>query len=262
MRRLALLIPLAALAACSPAAEPGRSRPERLIVSAAASLTPVLGPVAAAYTERGGPVVELNLAASSTLAAQIISGAPVDLFISADVLQMDRVAARGRIEPDTRVDLLSNQLVVVAPPGGLGPLSSPADLAGPGVRRVAIGDPAGVPVGVYAKAYLESHALWERLGDRVLPMVDVRAALATVAAGDADAGIVYRTDALSSPGVATIYEIPVDEGPRITYPAAVVAGTAAPEAARRLLAYLGGAEASAMFEAAGFILPRTASPAP
>ena len=251
MWRLPSIIMTLALAACRPAGDTGRP----LLVSAAASLTGVLETLAAAYERDTGTAVELNPAASSALAAQIIAGAPVDLFISADLFQMDRVATEGLIRTETRVDLLSNQLVVVAPAGARVTVTAPAALLQPAFGRIAIGDPAAVPAGVYARTYLESVGVWEAIRDRIVPTRSVRAALATVEAGAVDAGIVYRTDALSSSGVRLVFEIPIAEDPAITYPAALTTQATNPEAAERLLAYLQGPDARAVFEQAGFIVP-------
>ena len=245
------------LAACAPPGEVGRraGRDRPLLVSAAVSLTGVLETVAADYRRRTETAVELNLSASTILAAQIIAGAPADLFISADLFQMDRVAAEGLIRSSTRVDLLSNQLVVIVPADSAAAVTSLAALREPTFGRIAIGDPGGVPVGVYARAYLESIGLWDVLRDRVVPVRSARAALATVETSGVDAGIVYRTDALSSAGVRVVFEVPVAEGPAIAYPAALTTQAQNPEAAERLLAYLQGPDARAVFEQAGFIVP-------
>ena len=251
MWRLPSIIMTLVLAACRPAGDTGRP----LLVSAAASLTGVLETLAAAYERDTGTAVELNPAASSALAAQIIAGAPVDLFISADLFQMDRVATEGLIRTETRVDLLSNQLVVVAPAGARVTVTAPAALLQPAFGRIAIGDPAAVPAGVYARTYLESVGVWEAIRDRIVPTRSVRAALATVEAGAVDAGIVYRTDALSSSGVRLVFEIPIAEDPAITYQAALTTQATNPEAAEQLLAYLQGPDARAVFEQAGFIVP-------
>ena len=247
----ATVLAMLALTACGGAG----NRTPVLVVSAAASLTTTLEPLAEAFERDTGVALELNLAASSTLAAQVLAGAPVDVFISADLAQMERVAAEGLLRHATRTDLLSNQLVVVAP---LEPHVSPA--VSPEVlesfARIAVGDTAAVPAGVYARAYLESVGLWDRLQDRLVPTRSVRAALAIVEAGEVDAGIVYRSDALSSARVAQVWTVPLTQGPHIVYPAAVMAGSAHPAAGERFLAYLAGPAARASFEAAGFIVPK------
>ena len=143
-----VLLMVLSLAGCARGDDRPAAAGHRLVVSAAASLTPVMETLATAYTARGGAAIELNLAGSGTLAAQILHGAPVDLFISADGRQMDRVVDGHRVDADTRVDLLSNQLVVVGPLGSLLQVSTPAELLAPEIRRIAIGDPNAVPAGV------------------------------------------------------------------------------------------------------------------
>ena len=256
-RRLTAFSAFVAVALLSACAGPGASPPDRVRVSAAVSLTGPLERVAGAFQQDTGTAVELNLAGSSTLAAQILAGAPVDLFISADERQMDRVAAEALIDGNTAVVLLSNRLAVVVPAG----VPAPGDagvLRAPVFRRIAIGDPAGVPVGVYARCYLASLGLWDALAPRVVPTRSVRAALAVVEAGDADAGIVYRTDALSSDEVAVAFEVPEDEGPAIAYPAAVLTDAPNPAGGARFLAHLQRPAAREAFRQAGFIVPEPA----
>ena len=256
MARLITVCLSLSLTACAPPGEQGRParRDRPLLVSAAVSLTGVLETLTAAFERDTGTRVELNLSASTVLAAQIIAGAPVDLLISADLFQMDRVADEGLIRTQTRVDLLSNQLVIVVPVDVTASLTSPAALLEPMFGRIAIGDPDGVPVGVYAHAYLESAGLWDALRARIVPVRSARAALATVETGAVDAGIVYHTDAMSSAGVRVVFEVPAAEGPAIAYPAAVTTQARNPEAAERLLAYLQGPAARIVFEQAGFIV--------
>lgn len=244
----AAAVALTAWAGCGPA-----RNADRIVVSAAISLSDVLRQIAGDYERSTGRQVALNLGGSDTLAAQLVAGAPVDLFFSADQAQMDRVAARGRILPETRVDLVANQLalVVSAAPGGA--VSAVDDLRSAALRRLAIGDPAAVPAGVYARAYLDSVGLWEHVAGKVVPTRDVKAVAAAVAAGHADAGFVYRTDLASAAGLRLAAVVPLETGPAIRYPAAVVAGTARAAAARRLLEYLQSAAARRRFERAGFI---------
>lgn len=224
-------------------------------MSAAVSLTEPLARAADDFGRDTGTAVELNLAGSSTLAAQILAGAPVDLFISADERQMDRVAAESLVDAETRVVLLSNRLAVVTPAGEGAAPGNAAGLQAEAFRRIAIGNPAGVPAGVYARRYLASRGLWDALASRTVPTRSVRAALAVVEAGDADAGIVYRTDARSSDEVAVAFEVPEDEGPAIAYPAAVLADASNRAGAARFLDYLQGETARDVFRQAGFIVP-------
>ncbi len=162
---------------------------------------------------------------------------------------MDEVQAAGLVRPGDRVDLLSNRLVVVVPADSTAALATPDELAR--VRRLALGDPQAVPAGIYARQWLEKRGLWERLRDRVVPTLDVRAALAAVESGNADAGIVYRTDAAVSKRVRVALEVPDGEGPRIVYPAALLAAARGP-APRAFFESLRSPQARAVFERLGF----------
>lgn len=247
---------LALAAACGTSRDemPGTGAPV-LLVSAPASLSNVIGAVADEFEREDRSRILVNVAGSHLLAAQILEGAPVDVFISADMRQMDRVAAAGRIDVASRVNLLSNQLVGVVPADRRGSLTAPRDLAGSTVERIALGDPEVVPAGVYARRYLASVGLWDAVAGKVAPAGSVRGALRAVESGAVDAGIVYRTDALTSSGVAVAFEVPRADGPPIVYPAALAAGTPNPGAARRFLDYLRSDAAGRVFEAAGFVVP-------
>jgi molybdate transport system substrate-binding protein len=170
------------------------------------------------------------------------------VFISADEARMDDLERAGLVAPADRVTLLGNQLVVVVPKEGGRAVDEPRDLLG--MKRIALADPRAVPAGIYARRGLEGLGLWEALEGRVVPALDVRAALAAVEVEAADAGIVYRTDAAISKKVKVAHEVPVGMGPKVVYPAAVLAG-AKPEA-RRFLGFLKGPEARAIFERHGF----------
>jgi molybdate transport system substrate-binding protein len=220
-------------------------------VSAAASLTDVLQQIAKLYEWRTGERLVLNFAASNTLARQINAGARIDVFISADVAQMDAVASR--IVAGSRKDLLSNQLAIAVPDDRPRSFASVRDLLDPGIRRIAVGDPAAVPAGVYAKAYLERLGIWADLASRIVPTGSVRLALAAVENGAADAAIVYRTDIAAAGRAREALVIPLEEGPPIRYPAAAIRGGANPEGAQRLLAFFDSPEAVALFKRAGFV---------
>ena len=224
---------------------------QEILVSAAASLADVMETIARAYEKRTGVRVSVNTGASNTLARQIASGAAVDLFLSADEAQMDSV--RSDVVSGTRVNLLSNQLAIVVPADRPRTMRSARDLTDPALRRIAIGDPAAVPAGVYARTYLETLGLWGALSTKVVPSGSVRLALAAVENGVADAAVVYRTDAASARRVSLALVIPVAEGPRIVYPAAVMRAGRNRDAAVRLLTWLRGANAAGIFRAAGFI---------
>ena len=231
----------------------GGADPPTLLVSAAASLSEAVGAVADRFEEEQGFRVLLNVAGSQVLASQIIEGAPADVFISADVLQMERAAAAGRIDAARRVDLLSNRLVIVVPSDRAGTVAAPRDLANASIRRIALGDPEAVPAGVYARRYLESQGLWEPLAGRIVPAGSVRAALRAVEAGTVDAGIVYRTDVRTSAGAVVAFAVPPEDGPSIVYPAAVARDAPNPAGAARFLDYLQSDAARRRFDAAGFI---------
>ena len=222
-------------------------------MSAAVSLTEVLRQAAPIYQAKTGERVVLNLGASNTLARQIAFGAGVDLFISADEAQMNVVAAQ--VDSSSRVDLLSNRLAIAVPDDRPRSMASARDLLDPAIRRIAIGDPAAVPAGVYAKQYLQTLGIWPDLAMKVIPSGSVRLALAAVESGAADAAIVYHTDIATSAHAREALVIPAAEGPRIVYPAALVRAGKNPEGGRQLLAFLRSPEAIAIFTRNGFLAP-------
>jgi molybdate transport system substrate-binding protein len=221
-------------------------------VFAAASLTDALKEIAKNYAAKSGDKINYNFAGSNVLARQIEQGAPADIFFSADEAQMDNVAKAGLIDPATREDLLLNTLVIVAPSDS--PLANftPPDLAKANIQRIALADPKAVPAGVYAKAYLTKLGLWAQVERKVVPTANVRAALAAVESSDAEVGIVYQTDAQASKSAKVIYAVPIADGPKITYPIALVK-TSTSDAAKKFLAYLESPEARAVFVHDGFL---------
>ncbi|HTB21839.1 MAG TPA: molybdate ABC transporter substrate-binding protein [bacterium] len=226
-----------------------------ILVFAAASMSDALKSAGAAYEKRTGETVEFSFAASNLLAVQISKGAPADVFLSADDKQMDLLAAQGLINKATRRELLSNSLVAVGLAGGPLSVSSAAGLASPEIAHLALADPRAVPAGVYAKKYLEAQGLWDALAAKVLPTGNVRGALEAVVSGNADAAMVYKTDALISKKVRILFEVPVKEGPRIDYPIAVVAASAQPKEAGRFLDFLASKPGLALFKGYGFLVP-------
>ncbi len=222
-----------------------RLQPAPLTVSAAVSLTDAMESIAREYASAGGGPARFNFAGSNTLARQLVNGAPADLFISADEAQMDVAAQAGAIDRSTRIDLLGNRLVIVFRPGAAR-IGQPRDLASSRVRRIAIGDPAAVPAGVYARRYLESMRLWPAVQDRIVPVGNVRAALAAVQNGSADAAIVYESDSVAAGSLESLI-ISGPGVPRIVYPAAIVSRTGNRAAAERFLAFLRGPQAAAVF---------------
>jgi len=226
--------------------------PSSITVAAAVSLSDALKASAEEYGQGGTGKVYFNFAASNVLARQIVNGAPVDLFISADEEQMGVVEKAGLLADSTRLDLLSNQLVVIVPNDRPRTFTGIRDLLDPAIKRIAIGDPAAVPAGVYAKQYLEREGVWTAVEPRVVPAVSVRAALSAVESGAADAGIVYRTDAVTAKRATVAWQVPVDRGPRIIYPAAVIRRSKVQADARAFLAFLRSDAASQIFTRFGF----------
>jgi molybdate transport system substrate-binding protein len=224
---------------------------EEVTVFAAASLTDALREVGAVFEARTGHKVVYNFGASSDLARQIRAGAPVDLFFSADGPQMDALERAGLVKADERVDVLSNALVIVVPASSRRALSSAADLLG--CERIALADPQAVPAGVYARTYLESLGLWSRIKDKVVPLLNVRAALAAVESEHADAGVVYRTDAALSSRVRVALEVPSGQGPPIAYPLASIVGSKK-AAALELRRFLVSPEALRVYARRGFVV--------
>jgi molybdate transport system substrate-binding protein len=253
MLRSRVLALLAALLILPLGGAPALAQGKPVTVFAAASLTDAMQTIGAAYKKKTGAEVRFSFASSSTLARQIESGAPAEVFVSADREWMDYVQARKLIRNDSRRDILGNRLVLIAPASSTVKLKiAPGfDLAAAlGQGRLAVGDPAHVPAGLYAKAALTRLGAWDPVQDRLAPAENVRAALAYVARGEASLGIVYWTDALSEPKVRIVATFPEASHPPITYLAALTVGST--PAARGFYDYLRGPEARAVFKRLGF----------
>lgn len=227
-----------------------------LTVYAAASLTNVLTELGADFERRTGTPVKFSFAASSVLARQLEAGAQADAFVSADREWMDYLATRGRLNVQTRADVASNRLVLVAP------ADSPLRLkivpgfplaAALGRGRLVTGDPATVPVGRYAKAALSKLGVWASIEAKVVGADDVRSALAFVSRGEAPLGIVYATDARIDPKVRVVDVFPAFTHPPVTYPAALL--SVSQPGAEAFLTYLTGEDAQAVFARYGFLPP-------
>jgi len=260
LRHFAGLALFTALAGASPHA----AAQEWITVFAAASLKNALDDVDAAFTKAGGPKVTASYAASSALAKQVEAGAPADIFISADIKWMDYLAGKTLIRPDTRVNLLGNKLVLIAPKDSkLADVKIEkgfdiAKLAGDG--RIAVADTKAVPAGLYAKAALTSLGSWAAAEPKLAQAENVRATLAFVARGETPLGIVYETDAKIEPKVKIVGYFPNGSYPPVTYP---VAATAASKnaAVGKYLDFLRTPAAKAIFEKYGFsfLVPPKAS---
>ena len=227
---------------------------DEILVSAAASLTDVLKEISAAYQPKSKHTLKFNFGPSNGLARQIEEGAPADLFFSADLPQMDTLDKNGRLEPRTRKTLLSNQLVIIVPADSKLAISSPKDLLKADVKKIALAEPTSVPVGVYSSKYLTDEGLWDQVKPKIVPVQDVRATLASVESGNVEAGFVYKTDAAISKKVKIVYEVPIDKGPKITYPVAIVKESKRKEAARDFMIYLQSPVANHVFKKFGFIV--------
>ncbi len=225
-----------------------------ITVFAAASMKNALDDVDDAYSKQSGVKIVASYAASSALMKQIEQGAPADVFLSADLKWMDYGAERKLINTTSRVDLLGNRLVLIAPKDSkinavtIAPGFDLAMLAGDG--RIAVGDVRAVPAGLYAKAALEKLGVWPAVEPKLAMAENVRAALVLVVRGEAPFGIVYETDAKIDPGVKIVGVFPEDSHPPIIYPVAMTV-TAKVDAAP-YLGFLRTAATKAIFEHYGF----------
>jgi molybdate transport system substrate-binding protein len=230
------------------------ARADDILVSAAASLTDVLKEISNGYQSKSKHTVKFNFGPSSGLARQIEEGAPADMFFSADLPQMDTLYKNGRLEPGTRKNLLSNQLVIIVPADSNLTISSSKDLVKAEVKRIALAEPTTVPVGVYTSKYLTDEGLWDKVKPKVVPVQDVRATTASVEAGNVEAGFVYKTDAAGSRKVKIAYEVPIGKGPKITYPVAIVKESKRKDAARNFMNYVQSPAAKDAFKKYGFVV--------
>lgn len=226
----------------------------KVVVFAAASLKTALDAIGTEWNSATGKSVTFSYAGSSAIAKQIEQGAPADLFASADLKWMDYLAEKKLIKPETRVSLLGNKLVLIAPKDAKVdlkiekgfPLSTVL-----GDARLATGDTKTVPVGIYAEAALRNLGVWDEVAPKIAGAENVRAALAFVARKEVPFGIVYGTDAKSEPLVKVVDVFPEETHPPIVYPFAVISTSVNP-LATEFLAYLASPKAREAFVAAGF----------
>ena len=253
MRPAALLVLLALGGA-------GSGQDPAITVSAAISLSDAFEELAKVYAKEGGGAVRFNFAGSNVLARQIVNGAPVDVFVSADEAQMATVEKAGAVRAGGAVPIASNRLVVAALPDRVDAIRVAFLLASAEIKRLAIGDPAAVPAGVYAAAYLRSRGLWASYESRIVPTANVRAALAAVEHGGADAAIVYATDVRQSTRARVAIPIPPEQAPPIVYSAAVVEGPKNRQAAQRFLTFLQSQTSRDVMSRHGFLPAGGAAP--
>lgn len=237
------------LAGGSPTADaPGNS----LLVSAAVSLIEALSECGPAFTKATGITVRFNFGPSNALARQIVQGAPVDVFVSADAAQMDIAVRAGAVDRRSVTTIGTNTLVVVVPSSAGRRWTGPEQLASATVRRIATGDSNAVPAGVYAKLWLERIGMWSALRGKIVPTSSVRGALAAVRTGAADAGIVYRTDAQAVGGTTVVLEVTGRDAPNIEYAAGIVLRSTRPAEARQFIEFLRGPAARRILQHHGF----------
>jgi len=242
-----LSVGLLALGACH---GPARTT---LTLSVAASLTETIGEIETQYRQGHAEIdFRNNFGGSGTLARQVEQGAPVDVFLSAAAGPMDELQAKGLIEAGTRHDLLRNTLVLIAPRGS--GLQGFAGLTDKSVRQIALGDPGSVPAGQYGKETLTALKLYERVKGKIVLAKDVRQVLTYVETGNADAGLVYATDAQNDARVRIVATAPEETHEPIVYPVAVVGAGRESGAAQQFVEYLKSPAAAAIFVKHGFTM--------
>jgi len=224
-------------------------------VSAAVSLKDALGEIQKNY-ESKNPTIKLiyNLGASGALQKQIEQGAPADIFMSAAPKQMNDLEAKNLVNKATRKNLVENKLVIIVPKASTLPISTYEDLAKDEVQKLSIGETGSVPAGQYAHEVLKKLGIWDKIKDKAVLAKDVRTVLTYVETGNVEAGIVYKTDAISSDKIKISAIAPEGSHQPIVYPVAVLSGTKQQKAAEDFLTYLSTPECKAIFEKYGFTM--------
>ena len=251
IRRMgSVVLGLGLLAAPAVSAQP-------VTVSAAISMKDAVTELGRSFAaSRPGVTLISNWGSSGELQKQIEAGAPIDLFISAATMQMDELEKRKLIVPGSRRAVARNLLTVIKPADSKVDVAKPADLAGPRVTRIVVGNPRTVPAGQYAEESLRALGLWERLQPKLIFAENVRQALDYVARGEVDAGFVYTTDAASRGRTVKEAFRPAEDTYRpVEYPAAVVAGARQPALAAAFIDLLVSREGQAVLARYGFQPP-------
>ena len=218
-----------------------------LTIGSAISMGDALEEISEAYP---GKKPRLTLSGSNVIARQIEAGAPIDIFISADTATIAALGEKRLISLSSIRPIASNELVVVVPKDTKTSLKSPEDLLS--LKRIAIADPTSVPAGIYAEKWLSAENLWSRLRAKTIPLQNVRAALIAAETGNADAAIVYRSDAASSKKVTPAFAAPTEKTGPIVYPASIVSASKNKKEAARFIDYLGSENAIAILREHGF----------
>lgn len=243
-----MLFIVAATAGCGVGKEQSKANaePVNLTISAAASLKDAMEELITIYAKQHPDVIiSYNFAASGPLQKQIEEGAPVDLFISAGKSQMDALAEKGLLVDASRIDLLGNELVLIANKDSK--LTGFEGLTDPGVAKISIGTPETVPAGKYAQEALTSLKLMDKLQPKLVMANDVRQVLTYVETGNVDAGLVYRSDAMSGKEIKVVAAAPADSHKPIVYPMAVIKSTKHQKETEAFAAFLSGDEAAQVF---------------
>jgi molybdate transport system substrate-binding protein len=254
-----IMVLIAGLTGCSsdkqPAPAAQQAQPVELNISAAVSLKDALAEIQKNYQAKN-PNVKLvyNLGASGSLQQQIEQGAPADIFISAAPKQMNDLEAKNLINKSSRKKLVENKLVIVVPKDSNLNITKYEDIAQDAVKKIALGETATVPAGQYAQQVLQKLGLWDKVKDRVVFAKDVRTVLAYTETGNVEAGIVYKTDAISSDKVKVAAIAPEGSHEPIVYPVAITTGSKQQKAAEAFIEYLFSAEGKAVFEKNGFVM--------
>ncbi len=225
---------------------------DEIYVPAAVSLAKAIELLARDFEDAHGIGVRVDFGSSGLLRKKIEAGARMDVFVSASEWDMNMLAAGGHVIGETRRELLRNTLVCVLDGSSTLRVVAATDLLSDDVRRIAIGDPAHVPAGIYAKEALEHMGLWADLGRKFIPCIDARAALVQVKVGSVEAAIVYASDVASAPAVKLAFRFPPASHSPIIYPACVLKESPRPKAAKAFLDFLSGDHAAKVFAAQGF----------
>lgn len=249
-RRVLTALTLMALTCAPPAAHAGA-----ITVSAAASLTNAFTDLRDLFEKaHPGSTAQTNFAASGPLLKQMQEGAPVDVFASADQVTMDKAVGSKLIDVSTRVNFATNSLVLIVPADSGLAIASVGDLMQAGVRRIAVGNPDSVPVGRYTRAALAAAGAWDAVSGKAVLAESVRQALDYVARGEAEAGFVYMTDARIAGDKVRVVATVRGHAP-ITYPIAVLSGSADKATASAFIRFVTGPEGMAVLGKYGFGTP-------
>jgi molybdate transport system substrate-binding protein len=223
-----------------------------LTISAAASLTESMEEIKKLYTaEKSNVTIVYNFGASGSLQQQIEQGAPVDIFLSAAAKQMDALDAKSLILKDTRANLLENKVVLIIPKDSTG-ITDFKDVTSDKIKKIALGEPKSVPVGQYSEEIFTKLGILHTVKPKAIYAKDVKGVLTWVESGNADAGIVYSTDAKASTKITVVAEAPIGSHSPILYPAAVIKDSKNLEAAKDFMKFISSAKCKVVYEKYGF----------